>query len=308
MRIKGIYASRPAIIQLLVLLLFLLAGGVLSSIISTGLLLATLGLHADINQDANLMRTVQFISAICTFLLPSIATAWTCSENPWEYLSIKKISDRRAWILTLICMFLLSPAINLLGLLNRQMELPAFMAPVEEWMRTQENLAEQLTNILLSNNSIRVILANLIVIAIIAGITEEFLFRGALQRVIGEWTTNPHLIIWIAAILFSAFHLQFYGFLPRMILGAYFGYLLYWGKSIWLPVFAHFTNNAFAVIGMSDSRLKDNELITGDIPAEHILEFSLMALLSIIIFILVNKRLIQILSKKQHTNETTSIL
>ena len=81
------------------------------------------------------------------------------------------------------------------------MELPAFMAPIEEWMRAQETLAEQLTTILLSSDSVWVILANLIVIAVTAGITEEFLFRGALQRVIGKWTSNPHTIIWVAAIL-----------------------------------------------------------------------------------------------------------
>ena len=292
MRIKGIYATRPAVIQLLILLLFLLAGAVLSSIISTGLLLATHGLQADITQDANLMR---LISAICTFLLPSIAMAWTCSDNPRHYLSVKKITDGRIWILTLVCMFLFSPVINLLGLLNKQMELPAFMAPIEEWMRAQETLAEQLTTILLSSDSVWVILANLIVIAVTAGITEEFLFRGALQRVIGKWTSNPHTIIWVAAILFSAFHLQFYGFLPRMILGAYFGYLLYWSKSIWIPVFAHFVNNAFAVIGMSDSRLKDNEFITGNIPAEHLLDFCLIAALSFLLFILVNRRLKRLL-------------
>ena len=276
MRIKGIYATRPAIIQLLILLLFLLAGAILSSIISTGLLLATHGLQADITQDANLMRLIQFISAICTFLLPSIAMAWICSDNPRHYLSVKKITDGRIWILTLVCVFLFSPVINLLGLLNKQMELPAFMAPIEEWMRAQETLAEQLTTILLSSDSVWVILANLIVIA-------------------GKWTSNPHTIIWVAAILFSAFHLQFYGFLPRMILGAYFGYLLYWSKSIWIPVFAHFVNNAFAVIGMSDSRLKDNEFITGDIPAEHLLDFCLIAALSFLLFILVNRRLKRLL-------------
>ncbi len=92
MRIKGIYATRPAVIQLLILLLFLLAGAVLSSIISTGLLLATHGLQADITQDANLMRLIQFISAICTFLLPSIAMAWTCSDPP---LSISQENHRR---------------------------------------------------------------------------------------------------------------------------------------------------------------------------------------------------------------------
>ncbi|WP_165156683.1 CPBP family intramembrane glutamic endopeptidase [Parabacteroides sp. ZJ-118] len=295
MRIKGICATRPAIIQLLILSLFLLAGAVLSSIISTGLLLATHGLQADITQDVNLMRLVQFISAICTFLLPAIAMAWTCSDNPCHYLSIKKIKNGRIWILTLVCIFLFSPVINLLGLLNKQMELPAFMAPIEEWMRMQESLAERLTTILLSGDSIEVILANLIVIAFTAGITEEFLFRGALQRVIGRWISNPHTVIWVAAILFSAFHLQFYGFLPRMILGAYFGYLLYWSKSIWIPVFAHFVHNAFAVIGMSDSRLKDNEFITGDIPAEHLLDFCLIAALFFLLFIQANRRLKQLL-------------
>ena len=80
-----------------------------------------------------------------------------------------------------------------------------------------------------------------------------------------------------------------------MILGAYFGYLLYWSKSIWIPVFAHFVNNAFAVIGMSDSRLKDNEFITGDIPAEHLLDFCLIGALSFLLFILVNRRLKRLL-------------
>ena len=91
---KEYMLPRPAIIQLLILLLFLLAGAILSSIISTGLLLATHGLQADITQDANLMRLIQFISAICTFLLPSIAMAWICSDNPRHYL-ISQENHRR---------------------------------------------------------------------------------------------------------------------------------------------------------------------------------------------------------------------
>lgn len=103
-------------------------------------------------------------------------------------------------------------------------------------MQTQEALAEQLTNTLLAGDGLLTFLSNLVVMALMAGITEEFLFRGALQRIIGQWTANHHIVIWSAAILFSAFHLQFYGFLPRMLLGAYFGYLLYWSRNIWIPV------------------------------------------------------------------------
>lgn len=68
--------------------------------------------------------------------------------------------------------------------------------------------------------------------------------------------------------------MQFFGFLPRMLLGAYFGYLLYWTRNIWIPVFAHFVNNAIAVISMSDAKLKDNEFITGDISTQNLLPYN----------------------------------
>ena len=288
---KGICASRPASVQLLIFLLLVSAGAIFSSLLSTVYILLTQGLETDMTQNPNLARVIQLIASIGTFLLPALGMAWLCSASPKQYLSIRGIKDPRTWILTFVCMLLLTPVINLLGLLNQQMELPAFLAPVEEWMRAQEDLAERLTMTLLSDNHVEAIIANLIVIALAAGITEEFLFRGALQRVIGKYTTNPHTVIWIAAALFSAFHLQFYGFLPRMLLGAYFGYLLYWGKSIWLPVFAHFTNNAIAVIGMSDSHWKDSEFITGDIPPEHLLDFTLMATASLLLFLLANRLL-----------------
>lgn len=300
MRIKGIYAGRPAMFQLLILLLFLSGGAILSSALALGLQLLTFGLHGDITQHPSFMRLAQFISAIGTFLVPSLLTAWTCSEHPEDYLSMRKVSDGRIWPLVFISMFLFSPTISLLGLINEQMELPAFMAPVEQWMRAQEDLMEQLTKIMLGNGSTSTLLANLIVIAAAAGVTEEFLFRGALQRIIGKWTSNHHIIIWSAAILFSAFHLQFYGFIPRLILGAYFGYLLVWTRSIWIPVFAHFANNAFAVIGMSDSRLKDNEYITGEIPREDLLQFGLVAVFTLILFVLTCQYLYKV-TQKQNT-------
>ncbi len=77
---------------------------------------------------------------------------------------------------------------------------------------------------------------------------EEFLFRGVIQRLFTEWTRNRHVGIWIAAFLFSFIHFQFYGFLPRFLLGLYFGYLLVWSSSIWVPVTGHFINNGVAVL------------------------------------------------------------
>lgn len=285
MILKGIYAGKPAMFQLLLLLLCLLFGGILSSLIGTGGFLLLYGVSENFMQYPDAIRVIQLISAIGTFLLPSFVVAWLCSPVPAEYLWMRKSPDIKSLFLVLVSMLLMSPTISLVALLNKQMVFPSFMAPVENWMKTQEALAEQLTHMLIAGDELTNLLSNLLVIAIMAGITEEFLFRGALQRIIGKWTSNHHIVIWTAAIAFSAFHMQFYGFLPRMLLGAYFGYLLYWSGNIWIPVFAHFVNNAFAVVSMSDIRLKENEFITGDISDAHLLPYSALAIVTFILFL-----------------------
>lgn len=291
MFLKGIYAGKPAIFQLILLLLLILAGAVFSSLFAMGLFYLSYGLHTDITQYPDMMRLLQLISAIGTFLFPALALAWLCSSNPKEYLSIGKMPKGHILLLTFLCVFLLTPSISLTGLLNKQMELPSFMEPIESWMRSQEETTEQLTLKLLAGGGIITLFFNLIVIAVAAGVTEEFLFRGALQRIIGNWTHNHHIIIWSAAIIFSAFHMQFFGFLPRMLLGAYFGYLLYWTRNIWIPVFAHFVNNAFAVIAMSDTQLKDNEFITGDISTQNLLPYTIVAIVALFFFVCCCKKL-----------------
>ncbi|WP_289007570.1 CPBP family intramembrane metalloprotease [uncultured Parabacteroides sp.] len=291
MMLKGIYAGKPALFQLLLLLVSLLLGAIFSSLIGTGIFFMLHGTAGNIMHYPGMMRMMQLISAIGTFLFPALAVAWLCSPDPEAYLCIKRKTDTKILLLVLASMILMSPTVTLTALLNKQMVLPSFMAPVEAWMQTQEALAEQLTNTLLAGDGLLTFLSNLVVMALMAGITEEFLFRGALQRIIGQWTANHHIVIWSAAILFSAFHLQFYGFLPRMLLGAYFGYLLYWSRNIWIPVFAHFANNAFAVIGMSDNRLKENEFITGDISNANLLPYSALAVITLLLFIVCVQRI-----------------
>jgi membrane protease YdiL (CAAX protease family) len=294
MYLKGIYADKSALFQLYILLLLVLGGLILVSFITAIPLLFLQGIDGSqkgIAFDPSLMRITQFISAVGTFLLPACFFAWLCSNQPKRYLSIGKLPTLEVLALTFLSMFLINPAISLTGLLNQQMELPSFMEGIEHWMRTREDEAERLTLLLLSEKGIGALLANLLVVALTAGITEEFLFRGAFQRILERWTSNPHWVIWIAACLFSAFHMQFYGFLPRMLLGAYFGYLLYWSRNIWIPVFAHFTNNAFAVICMSDEQLKQNEFISGEVTTPNLLPYIVMAVIGLALFYFCGKRL-----------------
>jgi membrane protease YdiL (CAAX protease family) len=98
-------------------------------------------------------------------------------------------------------------------------------------------------------DSFNLLLLNVLMLAIIPALGEELVFRASLQKILGRWTGNYHLAIWLSAIIFSGIHFQFYGFFPRMFLGALFGYLLVWSGSIWLPILAHFLNNAMATVG-----------------------------------------------------------
>ncbi len=286
MSLKGIFSGRPVVFQLLFLLVFLLFGAAFSSLIGTGAFFVLHDGGGNMTEYPAMMRLMQLCSAVGTFLFPALMVAWLCSPLLEDYLCVRRGVDAKVLLLVLVSMVLLSPAITLTALMNKHMVLPSFMAPVEEWMQAQEVLAEQLTETLLSRSDPLTLLSNLFVVALMAGVTEEFFFRGTLQRILGGWTTNHHVVIWSAAILFSAFHLQFYGFVPRMLLGAYFGYLLYWSRNIWIPVFAHFVNNAFAVVGMSDSRWRDNEFISGDISDAHLPAYAAVAVVALILYII----------------------
>jgi membrane protease YdiL (CAAX protease family) len=114
-------------------------------------------------------------------------------------------------------------------------------------MQEMEESAAQLTQTMLHSESIGIFALNVGIVCVLGAVGEEFLFRGVLQKVFGKVIKNPHVVIWVVAIVFSAFHLQFYGFITRMLLGAYLGYLLYYTQTIWIPILAHFTNNFIGV-------------------------------------------------------------
>ena len=288
---KGFFQQYSAGTQAL-LLIFLFCGGAVIATLITMLISLFTGISG---MDMSMTRVVQTISSLGLFLLPAIGMALFCDASPRHYLFLHRVNDERVWLLVLASMFLIAAPINFIAMLNQQMELPTFMAPVEQWMRSQEDLAQQLTQNMIGDGTPQLLAINLIVMALCPAITEEFFFRGALQRLIGKWNPNPHFVIWSAAILFSAFHLQFYGFIPRMLLGAYLGYLLLWTRSIWIPVFAHFINNATAVIGMSDKNLRESALVTGEIPTDQIFQYGIAAAISLILFIFLNQYLKKIL-------------
>ncbi len=200
------------------------------------------------DESLNLQRYMQVMSHIGLFIIPAVVFALLVNRNFLKYYDGERTPICRAIIFSALVMVVAIPLVYYLMQLNQQMSLPDSMSRIENWMRQAEDAAELLTEKFLNVSNIPALLFNLFMIAVIPAIGEEFIFRGAVQRVFFQWTKNIHVAVIIAAFFFSAMHLQFYGFLPRFVLGILLGYMFVYTGNIWIPVFAHFFNNTMAVI------------------------------------------------------------
>jgi len=195
------------------------------------------------------LKYFQVIQSIGLFVVPPFILARLYHGNISEYLQINRSTNGFSYLLAAFSLLMVIPFINYLGAINSQMKLPESLSGVENWMKTMENAAEILVEKFMKVEHISGLMFNIFMIAVLPALGEELMFRGVIQRIFTNWTKNYHWGIWITAFLFSAMHMQFYGFLPRMALGAMFGYLLVWTGTMWVPILAHFVNNTMGVLG-----------------------------------------------------------
>ncbi len=246
-------AERHPFISLLLLLLLVFAGAFLFSLIAIIVSIPLFGIQPLMNMLSGqppaleVFRLLQIFSATGMFVVPAIIFARMEGDSWVSYLKLRSFPVALL-LLTVFTQLSSGPLLEWFSELNKNIRLPEFLRSVEEWMRFKEQQLEEITKRLLVMNSSGDLLINLLMLAVIPAFGEEFIFRGCLQRIFTRWTRSHHLAIWVTAAIFSAIHFQFYGFLPRFLLGAFLGYLLVWGGTIWLPVAAHFLNNAVAVI------------------------------------------------------------
>ena len=208
------------------------------------------------------LKFLQIISSVIIFILPVAVLAFLVSRRRMEYLQINRIGKISILLLGGIVMFVAAPLINYLQEINSYLQLPQWMHGIEEWMKASEAQDDALTAAFLNHQTFYDLILNLIMIALVAAVAEELFFRGVLQKILIKMTKNVHVGIWLTGAIFSAIHLQFYGFLPRMLMGVYLGYLLVWSGSLWVTIFAHFINNGTAVIF---SYLEERKTITDSV-------------------------------------------
>ena len=212
------------------------------------------------------LKWLQLMQTAGTFLLPPVLCAMLWDENrkPFSWLGLSVTPDWKTAVLAVGTMLAAVPAINLLADLNSRIDLPESLDSIERIFRQQEETAALLTERFLQADNAGGMLLNIGLLALLPALSEELTFRGTLQQVMMNKSpitnhqlpitnhqspiTGIHISIWVTAFVFSAIHFQFYGFVPRMLMGAMFGYVFVWTGSLWVPVLMHFTNNALVVI------------------------------------------------------------
>lgn len=212
------------------------------------------------NQVAAL-RIVAVLQDIFLFMAPAVATALMATRRPAELLGLMRKPHLLAVALVAAILLISVPAQEAVIYWNYHWDwLPT---PLQDLARLMEDQANASIAAMMGVDSVGSLIVNVLIIGVAAGLCEELLFRGAFLGLLLRTRLNRHVAVWLVAFIFSAMHFQLFGFVPRMLLGAYFGYLLLWSRSLWLPVLAHVFNNAgFVITAWIQMRSGDAEALT----------------------------------------------
>lgn len=244
------FEGKSRFVQIVILLALIVGCMIVASVL--GVIVASiffgLGVPADKSDMAAYYRIIQSFGSVGTFMLPPLFFSYFAECNCFSYNKLNK-SPRYSMVnIVLVMSLLILPIVMALSEWNEGWKLPQSLAGLEDWMRRIDEQNTELVNLMARDPRIGILFINLFVMAVLPAVGEELLFRGTIQTFLQKWTKNPHWAIWITAFIFSAIHFQISGFIPRMLIGAYLGYLFYWSGSLWLPIVAHFLHNSWSII------------------------------------------------------------
>lgn len=243
---------------------FFVVGNLIGGLIMTGLSLQIEGQAFDevlknIGENSpahtrNFMRGIMLLNHLFSFIIPALLTVWLVyKKNLSRYFRLTTPASMNAIIWGFILLIVSSPFVQWAYQINKSLPLP-------KWMVEMENSTGKILETIITKESPYEVLINLFLIAILPAIGEELMFRGLIQQQLGRLFKNDHVTVWVSAAFFSAIHMQFEGFLARMILGALLGYLLIWTRNLWVPMIVHFFNNGLQVMALYAMNIKPSEM------------------------------------------------
>ena len=235
---KLIIKPAASLVLLFSLFLFML--------IAVSLITQLLGSLTD--NTAAILRISSVLQNVLVFILPAVATALLSTRFPAALLAIDKFPSGKFILLSIAVLIVSIPLMNSIIDWNQNITLPDSFSQFNDYMQQLEKGAEKAVSDITGGNTVGTLIMSILIVGIFTGLGEEIFFRGGLMRLFSCIKgMSPHVAIWLTAFLFSALHMQFLGFVPRMLLGVFFGYLTFWSGSLWLPIMIHALNNSILV-------------------------------------------------------------
>lgn len=250
---RGLLKTRPAWSQFLVLFSMSVVSLFIVGLLGTTILARITGKTlADLSkmdfsspQTIFILRANQVIQFFALCIIPVFICARLFSTDTKKYLGLTAPSGQQFFLWGIVIMIVSYPLVGFLGELNQQVKFPEAIAG---WMKRNEDYSNKVVHALLAQRTVKDLLLNLVCIAGLAAVGEELLLRGMAQRLLIKMFGNPLAGIVIAAAIFSAMHMQFYGFLPRFALGVFLGLAYWYSGSLWVPVLAHFVYDGLLIV------------------------------------------------------------
>lgn len=236
-----------------------------------------------------------FISQLFTVLIPALLFLVIFHyKNFSSWIKIKIPGNLSFFVYGLMLLFLAYPLIQFSAVINQKL-------PISQWLIEENKIAGEITNMIINFSTPYDLIVRVLIVALLPAIGEELFFRAGLQNELLKGIRNPDIAIILAAILFSAFHMQFEGFLPRFFLGLIMGYLYHWSSSILVPVLIHFMNNLMLLISAYFMQDAVNQADLKQIPEIPLY----ILLLSAISVFIIRQKLINLKEESIIKNNTT---
>ena len=204
----------------------------------------------NVSENVSFMRFLQGSTQIFYMLIPSLLFGFMFYPSIVDFFKMRFSRGQITITLCGVAVFVaMIPFVDCVTRWNNAMHLPKSMATLEATIRNMGLESERMMEMFLTENgSVWMFFANIVVMALIPAVSEEFIFRGAIQQTCAKWFDNHHIAIIVTAAVFSLIHFDLFNFIPRFIMGIVLGYLFYFSGSIWTSVCVHFFNNGVIVV------------------------------------------------------------
>lgn len=203
--------------------------------------------------STNALRIATVAQDLLIFIAPALVIAVLIANKPDDFLLLDKRPQLLQLLLAVGVLIVSVPLMNRIVEWNENLHLPESMSTLEQKMKMMEDAAQGTVKMMLGDlTSWKSFIVSILVVGVMAGLSEELYFRGSLQQLLLGNKINRHVAIWLTAFIFSAIHFQFFGFFPRLLLGAFFGYIAVWCECLWIPIIVHALNNSIVVASEFD--------------------------------------------------------